>query len=107
MFWPLTCRQRRLQRHTDRPPSRDKVTPSSSNSFTPISYCHSIRAFTNQLRKFDHNTFHATDFKYVDKQSNKQRLKELKVFPVKEIVTYGFNPDDAPLDKRGIHLKPG
>ncbi len=30
----------------------------------------------------------------------------LKVWPVTEIVTYGFNPDDAPLDMGGIHLTP-
>merc|ERR1711908_9878 len=35
-----------------------------------------------------------------------QLLKELKVFPVSEIVTYGFSPDQAPLDMRGTHLPP-
>jgi UPF0176 protein len=29
-----------------------------------------------------------------------------KVWPVTEIVTYGFDPQDAPLDKRGTHLTP-
>ena len=28
------------------------------------------------------------------------------MWPVTEIVTYGFDPNDAPLDKRGTHLSP-
>jgi predicted sulfurtransferase len=28
------------------------------------------------------------------------------VWPVTEIVTYGFNPEEAPLDMRGTHLSP-
>ena len=35
-----------------------------------------------------------------------QKLKGLKVFPVSEIVTYGFDPRDAPLNMRGTHLNP-
>lgn len=65
-----------------------------------------VRVFTAELRKFDPATFGETDFKYVDNLPDNQRLKELKVFPVTEIVTYGFNPSDAPLDMRGTHLKP-
>ena len=49
---------------------------------------------------------HQTDFKYVDKQPDNQLLKGLKVFPVREIVTYGFDPKDAPLNMRGTHLTP-
>ena len=66
----------------------------------------SVRIFTAALRKYDPKTFGATDFKYVDNQPDNQLLKGLKVFPVKEIVTYGFDPKDAPLDMRGTHLTP-
>ena len=66
----------------------------------------SIREFTTFLKKFQPATFGNTDFKYVDHLHSNQLLKGLKVFPVAEIVTYGFNPDDAPLDKRGVHLTP-
>jgi len=64
------------------------------------------RKFTEFLRKTDPATFANTDFKYVDGQSDNKRLKELKVWPVTEIVTYGFDPADAPLNLRGTHLKP-
>jgi len=64
------------------------------------------RKFTEFLRKTDPATFASTDFKYVDGQSDNKRLKELKVWPVTEIVTYGFDPADAPLNLRGTHLKP-
>jgi predicted sulfurtransferase len=66
----------------------------------------SIRKFTSELRRWDPTTFNETDFKYVDNQPDNQLLPALKVFPVTEIVTYGFNAEDAPLDKGGIHLKP-
>ena len=65
-----------------------------------------IRSFTAFLREFDPATFDKTDFKYVDNLPDNQMLKELKVWPVTEIVTYGFDPEDAPLDMRGTHLKP-
>ena len=66
----------------------------------------SMRRFTDFLRKADPATFGQTDFKYVDKQSDNKRLRELKVWPVTEIVTYGFDPVDAPLHMRGTHLTP-
>jgi len=65
-----------------------------------------VREFTSFLRKYDPATFGETDFKYVDKLPDNQLLKGLKVFPVTEIVTYGFDPTDAPLNMRGVHLKP-
>lgn len=65
-----------------------------------------IRDFTAFLRKADPRTFGETDFKYVDGQTANKRLKDLKVWPVTEIVTYGFDPADAPLDMRGTHLPP-
>jgi predicted sulfurtransferase len=66
----------------------------------------SMRIFTTALRKMDPKTFAKVDFKYVDNQPDGQLLKGLKVWPVTEIVTYGFNPDDAPLNMGGIHLTP-
>lgn len=42
----------------------------------------------------------------MDGQPDNQLLKGLKVWPVTEIVTYGFNPAEAPLDMRGTHLTP-
>ena len=66
----------------------------------------SVRKFTSSLRDFDHATFGKTDFKYVDNQPDSQLLPKLKVFPVTEIVTYGFDPNDAPLQLGGTHLKP-
>lgn len=65
-----------------------------------------IREFTKFLKEFDKKTFANTDFKYVDKQPANQLLKGLKVWAVKEIVTYGFDPRDAPLEMTGNHLTP-
>lgn len=66
----------------------------------------SIRSFTTELRRYSKETFQHTDFKYVDHLPDNQLLKGLKVWPVTEIVTYGFDPKDAPLEKRGQHLLP-
>ncbi len=65
-----------------------------------------IREFTKELKRYDPATFSNTDFKYVDGQPDNQLLPQLKVFPVSEIVTYGFDAKDAPLDMRGTHLTP-
>jgi hypothetical protein len=65
-----------------------------------------IRKFTDALRIFDPSTFGSTDFKYVDFLPDNKFLKGLKVWAVQEIVTYGFQPEDAPLDKSGVHLNP-
>jgi hypothetical protein len=65
-----------------------------------------IREFTKFLKEFDKKTFANTDFKYVDNQAANQVLKGLKVWAVKEIVTYGFDPRDAPLSMTGNHLTP-
>ena len=65
-----------------------------------------IRKFTSEAQRYDVNTFGKTDFKYVDNQPENQLLPTLKVFPVSEIVNYGFNAGDAPLEMGGIHLKP-
>lgn len=47
-----------------------------------------------------------TDFKYVDQQPDNHKLKELKVWPVSELVTYGFNASDAKMENGGKHLSP-
>ena len=71
-----------------------------------------VRIFVEALRSKWPNTFASglgdcdNNFKYVDGLLPSQRLKGLKVFPVTEIVTYGFDPKDAPLNKRGTHLSP-
>jgi predicted sulfurtransferase len=71
-----------------------------------------VRTFVAALRKEWPKTFSKecgdcyNNFKYVDGLPASQRLKSLKVFPVTEIVTYGFNPKMAPLSMRGTHLNP-
>lgn len=65
-----------------------------------------VVAFTLALKKFAPNVFAQTDFKLVERQPANQMLKSLKVWPVTEIVTYGFDPRLAPLDERGTHLTP-
>ena len=41
-----------------------------------------IRAFTNELKKYIPNIFEKVDFKYVDRNPDNHKLKELKVWPV-------------------------
>ena len=73
-----------------------------------------MRSFTDELRRYQPHNFGETDFKYVDNLPRNQLLKGklifknigLKVWPVTEIVTYGFKPEEAPLNLGGIHLKP-
>jgi predicted sulfurtransferase len=71
-----------------------------------------VRTFVAALRSKYPDTFSeetgdcANNFKFVDGLPPNQRLKGLKVFPVTEIVTYGFDPQDAPLHMRGNHLGP-
>ena len=57
-----------------------------------------IRAFTDDLKKYQPHNFENTDFKYVDRQPDNHKLRELKVWPVTELVTYGFQKgSDAPI----------
>ena len=67
-----------------------------------------IRAFTASLADLDWDTFgeNRVDFKYVDGLPKNQRLKGIKCWAVSEIVTYGFDPQDAPMQMTGTHLKP-
>jgi predicted sulfurtransferase len=68
-----------------------------------------VRAFADELRKFDKH-FHETDFKYIDSLKADKAFKDLKIFPVAELVFYG-----VPSDKGcqllesvggGTHLEP-
>ena len=84
---------------------RLRIAREGFNSTLTGSY-QGIRNFTACLREYDPKTFGQTDFKYVDGLPENHMLKDFKVFPVTEIVTYGFNPSDAPLEKTGVHLPP-
>mmetsp|Transcript_28853 Transcript_28853/g.41112 ORF Transcript_28853/g.41112 Transcript_28853/m.41112 type:complete len:466 (+) Transcript_28853:20-1417(+) len=84
---------------------RLRVAREGYNSTLTGSYS-GIRDFTSWLRKEFPDTFQHTDFKYVDELPANHKLKGLKVWPVTEIVTYGFDPADAPLEKTGTHLSP-
>jgi predicted sulfurtransferase len=65
-----------------------------------------IRAFTSDLKKYQPHNFEKTDFKYVDQQPDNHKLRELKVWPVAELVTYGFNAAQGRLENGGKHLSP-
>ena len=84
---------------------RLRIAREGFNSTLTGSY-QGIRNFTACLKEYDPKTFGQTDFKYVDGLPENHMLKDFKVFPVTEIVTYGFNPRDAPLEKTGVHLPP-
>jgi predicted sulfurtransferase len=65
-----------------------------------------IRAFTDALREYSPEHFGAIDFKYVDGLQDNKAFKGLKVWPVEELVTYGFDVAQAPLGMGGTHVKP-
>lgn len=66
-----------------------------------------IRAFTQALREWQPKHFANTDFKYVDGLPENQMLKGLKVWPVQELVTYGFaNESVGSIERGGNHLTP-
>mmetsp|Transcript_41345 Transcript_41345/g.53358 ORF Transcript_41345/g.53358 Transcript_41345/m.53358 type:complete len:403 (-) Transcript_41345:38-1246(-) len=66
-----------------------------------------IRAFTQALREWQPEHFGNTDFKYVDNLPENQMLKGLKVWPVQELVTYGFPSEySASIENGGNHLTP-
>lgn len=66
-----------------------------------------IRAFTRELAEWAPQHFGKTDFKYVDNLPDHVMEKELKVFPVSELVTYGFGRNAAAdIRAGGKHLKP-
>ena len=50
-----------------------------------------VRAFADALKKYEPHNFEKTDFKYVDRQPDNHLQRELKVWPVAELVTYGFS----------------
>jgi predicted sulfurtransferase len=73
-----------------------------------------IRAFTRDLSDFAPQHFsNLSTFKFVDNQPQSQLLKGLKVFPVSELVTYGFSKGSGMLNNiengrgcSGNHLNP-
>ena len=65
-----------------------------------------VRAFCEALRAFSPQHFGATDFKLVDGLQDSKRFRTLKVWPVEELVTYGFSAAQAPLASGGKHVKP-
>ena len=72
-----------------------------------------LRHFAMDLKRFDPQAFAETDFKYIDHVQADRHFKDFKVFPVQELVFYGFSngngnktEDPAPLHKTGVHLPP-
>jgi predicted sulfurtransferase len=79
-----------------------------------------LRHFVWDLVRFDPAVFANTDFKYIDHIQADRHFKDLKIFPVQELVFYGFKTtaaktgndndeppkDPAPLEKTGVHLNP-
>mmetsp|Transcript_78432 Transcript_78432/g.127212 ORF Transcript_78432/g.127212 Transcript_78432/m.127212 type:complete len:492 (+) Transcript_78432:80-1555(+) len=53
-----------------------------------------VRAFADALRGFDKH-FQKTDFKYIDELKADKAFKDLKIFPVAELVFYGVSSDKA------------
>jgi predicted sulfurtransferase len=64
-----------------------------------------LEHFCQDLKRFD-KAFEETDFKFIDEQPADRHFKDLKLLPVKELVFYGFQDFQAPLDKGGVHLEP-
>jgi len=48
-----------------------------------------LRAFAAKLGKFD-RLFETTDFKYIDNLRPEKAFKDLRIFPVAELVFYGL-----------------
>jgi len=65
-----------------------------------------IRAFCDGLRSYAPEQFGNTDFKFVDGLADNKMFRELKVWPVEELVTYGFSVEQAPLNQGGKHVSP-
>jgi len=66
------------------------VCPRPAVSGTPAN----VRAFADALRGFDKH-FQKTDFKYIDELKADKAFKDLKIFPVAELVFYGMSSDKA------------
>jgi len=65
-----------------------------------------IRHLAEDLKVFDGEVFSETDFKFIDDLAPDRHFKDLKVYPVQEIVYYGITDSEAPLYKGGVHLDP-
>lgn len=76
-----------------------------------ITAVETLRHFCRDLKRFDAKAFSQTDFKFIDHVQADRHFKDLKLFPVQELVFYGFpksteDKDPAPLEKTGVHLPP-
>lgn len=65
-----------------------------------------IEIFCNALREYQPKDFGNIDFKVVHGLQDNKAFKGLKVWPVEELVTYGFDPKQAPLEQGGTHVEP-
>lgn len=65
-----------------------------------------LHHFANDLRHFDPVAFQETQFKFISNLDANRHFVDLKILPVKELVFYGLDDAQAPLDKRGQHLSP-
>lgn len=65
-----------------------------------------LHHFANDLRHLDHIAFKETQFKFISQLDANRHFVDLKILPVKELVFYGLDEAQAPLDKRGQHLSP-
>jgi predicted sulfurtransferase len=65
-----------------------------------------LHHFANDLKHFDQVAFQETHFKFISNLDANRHFVDLKILPVKELVFYGLDEAQAPLDKRGQHLSP-
>jgi predicted sulfurtransferase len=59
--------------------------------------------FCKDLQQFD-DIFLETDFKYLPAKADRH-FKDLKILPVQELVFYGLQERQAPLQETGVHLE--
>lgn len=65
-----------------------------------------IRAFCQALREYSPSNFGGVDYKIVDGMADNKAFRGLKVWPVVELVNYGFEASQARLEFGGTHVKP-
>ena len=92
------------------------TTPTSTDNHSHSAKV-KLRCFTKDLQHFDPVVFGKTDFKFVDDLSEDRHFRQCQIFPVQELVYYGF--EDGTNEQRqaqqkaatlqapgGIHLPP-
>jgi predicted sulfurtransferase len=87
-------------------PEGVNATVSSVDGEDYASARETLRHFCLDLQRFDPHVFKDTDFKFIDDVQPDRHFKDLKLLPVKELVFYGIDDQQAPLEKGGIHLDP-